>query len=432
MNFDWKNLDWKRVAYIAGGFVAVLLVVWLIARLLGGGSASPAGTQGGTFGSGGNISGGTTGTSGGTTATTQGSTNAAQAKIFKIADGPIVGATFIESRSPTTTVVRYVTGNDGHVLDYELTPQPGNSPQPVSNTTIPAIDEVLWTEQGRGAIYRYLDQGVVKTLHLALSPARTSLSTSTAPTPVAFASLPDGITGIAPSPDGSRIAYLLASGSGSTGYVARPDGSSPSKLFSLPLSQVVVGWPATTTLFLYQKSAAGVPGIAFSVDTRTGGVSQVLYGLGLTTNVDPLFSNILYQTNDGTAITDYVTSTKGSSSEPLSDIVSAPPFPEQCAWTLKEQLAYCAAPAVHVAADFLDSYHRGEASVPDTIVEISSNQNVTLPVATPGSRDGGESSDIVNLAVSPSGNYLLFINKNDRSLWGVRLFDTAPQQTLSR
>ena len=46
--------------------------------------------------------------------------NSLSEKVFKIADGPIAGASFTQTSNPTTTLARYVRADNGHVLDLPL------------------------------------------------------------------------------------------------------------------------------------------------------------------------------------------------------------------------------------------------------------------------------------------------------------------------
>ena len=102
--------------------------------------------------------------------------------------------------------------------------------------------------------------------------------------------------------------------------------------------------------------------------------------------------------------------------------LSFDPIPEKCVWgSLATSTLYCAAPLQRVA-NYLDQWHLGTVSVDDSVVSFTpANNTETNVLAVPGSSDGGVSSDILQLAVSPDEKYLLFVKKGDRSLWGVRL-----------
>ena len=334
------------------------------------------------------------------------------AKIFKIADGPIAGATLIQTVRPaTSTIARFFMATNGHVFDLKLD-YPGAVPKAVSNTTIPGILRVIWSERGRGALAQYLDAGVIKTVHFALPAAN---ATSSAPVRIQF--LPDGIATLDVSPDGSNVAYLLKTADGSDGYTARADGGSSKKLFSLPLSEILLSWPAQGTLLAQTASAAGVPGVAFSIDAKAGGYSPLLYAQGLTLTADRNFSRVVYQTT-GTTRGTYFQNLKTGLAKPLS----FNPIPELCTWSLSASTTlYCATPLSYVEPNYLDLRHLGAASAPSSLVSFDLATGFSTIVAEPGGSDGGVPSDISELSVSLDDEYLLFIRAGDRSLWGVRL-----------
>src|ERR1700733_2238969 len=146
-----KNLNWKLIGIVAVVVVIVGLGAWL---LFFRGSAPATSNSTGTFGSAGNTTEST-----GVTATqnlSQAGAQSATTQVFEIDPGPVAGATFIETLNPTTTIARYVLADNGHVMDLPVD-SPGAVAQPVSNTTIPGIQNVLWTDQGQGALMQYLD-----------------------------------------------------------------------------------------------------------------------------------------------------------------------------------------------------------------------------------------------------------------------------------
>ena len=332
-------------------------------------------------------------------------------KIFKIANGPVAGATLIQTTRPaTSTIARFVLQTNGHAFDLVLD-SPGAVPKAVSNTTIPGIIKVVWSEKGRGALMQYLDANILKTVHFLMpQPA----STTTVPVRVQF--LPEGISSLAVSPDGANVAYLVKTTAGSDGYTANANGGGVKKLFSLPLSQVTIAWPSSGTLLAQSAPSAGVPGVVFSIDAKTGANSPLIYALGLTAIADRSFSRVIYQTAD-TSRSTYVRDTKTGLAKPLS----FDPLPEQCIFgNATSTLMYCATPLAYVPADYIDLRHIGTANTALSIISFNTTSGRSTVIATPGT-DGGEQADIAEMALSPDDKYLIYIRKGDRSLWAVRL-----------
>ncbi len=339
-------------------------------------------------------------------------------KVFKIADGPIVNAVFIQTFNPTTTIARYVMADTGHVLEVAID-TPGAVPRAVSNTTVPGIIQALWKQDGSAVIMQYVEDDIVKTLSLLITPSATSTATTTQGAPlVNFRFLPDNILSIALSPDGKEIAYLLKSTTGATGHTASIQGTGSKRLFSLPLSQVRLSWPSDQTLLAQTKMAAGVPGIAFAVSAKNGSVTPLLYTNGLSAMADSTFSKVVYQTTSNTSRATYAHDVRSGKDVELS----FQPIPEKCTWSLSARsFLYCAAPVGYVLPDYLERWYQGVASVADTLFTFNVQNGTAIIITTPGGADGGIASDIDRLSVSPEEKYLLFVTKGGRSLWGVRL-----------
>lgn len=333
-------------------------------------------------------------------------------KVFKITEGPIAGAALIEITRPTSTIVRFVLQNNGHVFDLALD-SPGAIPKAVSNTTIPGIAKVQWTEKGRGALLQYLDSDVVKTAHLSLPP----VGSTTPPARLQF--LPANIATITVSPDGANIAYLMRTQNGSDGYTAAPNGTAAKKVFSLPLSQLLLSWPAAGTLLAQTPAASGVDGMLFSVNAQSGATVPLVYAPGITAIADRAFSRIIYQTVSNSGVrTTYSHSTRTG----LASTLSLDPLPERCVWSrVASSTLYCPAPLQATGSTHVDLWHQGLTNTPDALFSFDVTTSRGQLLAIPGGKDGGEESQVLELISGPNSKYLLFIRKNDRSLWGVRL-----------
>jgi hypothetical protein len=204
----------KWISIGVGVLAAVFLLSWLFLRPT---SITPTQNTTGEFGSGNTQT--NVGTENNTNPTDTGGSAESQ-KIFRIANGPVAGATFIQTLNPTTTIARYVMAENGRVFDLPVD-SPGAVPKSISNTTIPGVTKVVWTKQGSGPILQYISDGVIKSVNLSL-PTGTS-------TQVRLQFLPNNIADLAASPDGASIAYLMRTESGSDVYVSDPNGGAAKK-----------------------------------------------------------------------------------------------------------------------------------------------------------------------------------------------------------
>ncbi len=417
MPINMQTLNWKLLAEIIGGILFVALLVWFFFfRSPGLEPAETAPQQ--TFGQ--------NDTTAGVSATNEQDQEAniaqtipsptSKQRVFKISDGPVAGAAFMQDGRPTTTVARFVMQQNGHVLDLTID-SPGSVARAVSNTTIPGASHVVWEMQKiatrqavGGAVLQYIDSGIIKTVALVF-PQATTTASSTMPAPVRIQFLPDNIRSLAASPDGLSLAYLVATQSGSDGYTARADGVGMADL-------IRDLWPSAQTILATSKSAMGVPGIAFSVNTTSGAVSPALYALGLSATADFGFNQVVYQSATSQSRLTYAHNTKSNLDRPLS----FDPIPEKCVWSrIEASLMFCAVPLSYTGPEYVDLWHQGKASAADSVVSYNLVTGQTTILATPGGADGGVQSDIMQMALSADEKYLLFVSKGNRSLWGIRL-----------
>lgn len=331
--------------------------------------------------------------------------------IFKVGNGPVAGATIIQTLRPTTTVARYVQQQNGHVFDITLDSS-GAVPRSVSNTTIPGIARALWTDKGNGVILQYLDSATVKTVHLNFPEAQ---GTSTASRPVVIKFFPDGIADLAVSPNGSSVVYLLKNASGVTGYTAKTDGTGSKQLFTIPLKEIVISWPSTNNLLAYSKNAPNAAGVAFSINASSGVVLPLLHATNLTLTANPTFAHLVYTANETTYTREIST---GKSRE-----LSYDPYPEKCIWgTATSTYLYCAASLSYAGSSYLSAWQKGFNSVADALLVFDMRTGDEAILATPGGEeDGGIESAIHTMSISDDGKYLLFVRRGDYSLWGLRI-----------
>lgn len=338
-------------------------------------------------------------------------------KVFKIVEGPVAGAVLVQMTRPTTTIARYITADTGRVFEVALD-SPGAIPQVVSNTTIPGLVRAEFVEGGNGVVGQYIDEGVVKTLYLGFPPSATSTGLAGA---VKIQFLPDNIADFAVSPDGRSVVYTLKATSGVVGYTAKVDGTGSKRLFSLQLAQALLSWPSSGTIIAQSPAAAGVAGIAFSINATSGVVSPLLYGEGLTTSADRRLSRVLYQTTSASSRSTFLRTIQSGADTPLS----FDPFPEQCVWSniaSTSATMYCFLPLQYTAPSYLDRLHLGVGAVADTIFSFNTDTGRSSIVASPdSSEDGGDAAPIATLSFSPDETYLLYITRGERTLFGVRL-----------
>jgi len=316
-------------------------------------------------------------------------------KLFKLSSEPVAG--FVILKRATTTVVRYADRATGHIYDVSL---PGVEKVRVTNNTIPKIYEAVFRDDGSAVLLRSLKNDSDSIENLTLNLASTTLASL----------MPSGID----SPLALSGNTLLYAEKNSGAILSSSfTGTNLKQVFSSPFN----GWRISKLggdLLLYPKASAYANGYAYRL-TLGGSFNKVLGPLKALTIVgDSSGKLVLYSYSDGG--TKFFTSNlvSGETSEILPTTLA-----EKCVWSaLKESTFYCGAPKGGINTLEPDSWYQGKTHFSDYIWSFSlENDAGSLVIDPPSEYD--VNVDIINPVLSQDEKYLLFINKNDLTLWGI-------------
>src|SRR3989344_584835 len=301
----------------------------------------------------------TTNTPPGTTSTstenTQGS--AVSSQLHQISTAPVAGATSFSQSG--RDIVRYTERSTGHTYDAFVDTV---GVVRMSNTTIPKVSEALWSPATSSLIVRYLDSGENITTYAA------TLLKQGEEGQLSGIFLPRNILNITFSPNGSSLAYLTDTASGAEVITAKADGSKKTSIFTSPLHEWLLSWPATATLMLQSKPSASAEGFLYSLGIN-GKVKKVLGNiLGLIASVNSAFSKIVFSESAENGLAMRVLDMKSGTTLqlPLSTLPR-----DKCVWSTRSTtIIFCAAPRQLPAAAYPDAWYQGLISFSDDIWKI--------------------------------------------------------------
>ena len=92
---------------------------------------------------------------------------------------------------------------------------------------------------------------------------------------------------------------------------------------------------------------------------------------------------------------------------------------EKCVWSRKNLTIFFCAISSSVGPNEPESWYQGITHFSDQIWRFDSENPFTDLLADP--KDFNVSIDATNLELSPNEDYLFFINKDDLSLWALKL-----------
>ena len=335
-------------------------------------------------------------------------------RLRQISSVPTAGGT-IFSRAGITAI-RYLERGTGNVYEAMAT---SSGKTRITNTTIPKVYEAVWTANPDEVLLRYLDEAeIIQTFIGKVSKKAPVQSPNASPSALAGSYLQNNISELAVSPKKDKIFYLTASGSWARGIIANPDGAKRVEIFSNPLRGWLASWPGLNTVALNTKPSAGEPGHIYFLNTASGALSKVIGGIaGLTTLVRPDTEALIYSASSDNSVSLSAFEMKNRVNRPFNFRT----FPEKCLWSgLEKTIVYCGVPASLPAASYPDAWYQGLVSFRDEIWKIDTASG-TGEVIVKSADSDNPGFDVTNLALDPKENYLIFINKNDLTLWALRI-----------
>jgi hypothetical protein len=326
----------------------------------------------------------------------------------------------------STTVVRWMDRGRGNI--YEAL---GNSPTitTVSNTVIPKMYETGWNKNLTAIVaFGISDKnnvgGVWAELRPRVMPKVSSTTpvitdSSLSPHELRGKNLPENIVAYAVSPKKDRVFLLINEKGAGVGYIFKFDGSSPVQIFSTPVTQVNAEWPTDATIALTTKGAADERGFLYFVDAKTGVWKKILGPLpGLSAKVSTDAKKVIVSVTGSS--NNFLTSIYDVTKRAGTDAVIRT-LADKCVWgNFYKDLVYCAAPADQIPGVYPDDWYKGNVSFTDKIWQVNATTGeVHLISSIVDTSD--RVIDAFNLSLDDRDNFLIFMNKNDLSLWSLDL-----------
>lgn len=326
------------------------------------------------------------------------------ANLFRVAEAPVAGFVVLPG---ATTTVRYAERATGHIMDAALATL---EVRRITNTTLPKIYEAYFRTDGLRVLYRSLrSDDTVDNVILSLTPPRPS-ETDGVYTPVAAVVRGD-IREAASS--GNNLYFVLRDTQSivSTTF----DGAAQRTIFSSPFTSWRVS-PTGPSLVIWTKASAYSDGYAYTLG-QNGTLSRLLGPLaGLTVATGPT-GGLAYSYNEGNGVKLFARETLTETDYEVLPATLA----EKCAWGTQERwMLYCGVPTQGIRGGEPDNWYRGISRFSDNIWVFDTRVDIAEILAEP-QKSLGTDLDIYQPQVSPNEDYFVFINKNDLSLWALKL-----------
>jgi|GEM_PF-6445746 len=326
-----------------------------------------------------------------------------ESRLFQIHDMPIVSAVaFMRQNIP---FARFMEQGSGNVFEYNFDTK---QKVRISNTSIPEIGEARWSANGTTIAFRYEQDNSIRTAIGLLA----SSTEEGAFGKITF--LPEAIRSVAVSPDGEGVFYIAKGSTGSSGVVVKKDGTSPRILFTSPLTQWSVSWPSNAFVIISSPSGDN-GGVSYKVALKDGGktilsMNQAVFNefigdtKGQLLGVNPATNKVSLFDQRNSSFSGLETTT----------------WPSKCTFVEgATSTILCAALPVGVS-NYQDDWGRGEYSSDDLLISTNFIRGYKQ-FLVPQDDLGDKKFDIEKISIVPKGNYLVFKNKTNGMLWGVRV-----------
>lgn len=333
---------------------------------------------------------------------------APRTNLFQVSNTPVAGAVaFVKNGS---LVVRYVDRATGHITDVNLETL---EKVKIVNETRPKIYEAHFRPDGSQVLLRSLreDGDIIENISLTLTAPRGT-STSELYSVKTFP-LRSDMTEVAVGSNNLFYVLLNTSSISTSNF----EGAGSRNLYS----SAFYDWRLTSAgnrLIAATRPGAEALGYAYSVNTTNSGLTKLLGPLfGLVAVPDPAGAYVAYSYNDNRVPKFGARNiSSGESFEILPATIA-----DKCVWSAQERgVLYCGAPINPLTSGEPENWYKGLTHFSDRIWRFEAEIGISLVMSEP-KKEFGVDIDVMNPQLSPEEDYLIFQNKNDLSLWALKL-----------
>lgn len=356
--------------------------------------------------------------------------NKADLPLFRqVTDKPTAGV-FSYSKLGKT-YVEYAEKETGNIYEMNLEDM---RPSRLSNSLITRVTEAFFGNGGKMVVLRYLKNGsdVITSFVLDLSKTTREGSTETEgynstttrtidPSLPTGKFLPSGIMNALVSVDSKKMFYLTRTQNFeeriAAGSVFDFEKNTSSDVFLSPFSEWIPVFYNGVDTLLQTKASQNVPGFLYSFNIKTGDMQKIIGDIpGLTALPSPDKQRILYSksTRGGVTLHSYNKKDSVTVDMPLYTLS------EKCVWKNDNITVYCAVPDPLPSGQYPDSWYQGIISFSDNLWKINTTNGNVAALINP-TTFGQKPMDMTNLTLSPTEDFIFFINKKNSSLWAFDL-----------
>ena len=322
-------------------------------------------------------------------------------KLIQIVSKPIISPAL----SQDGTKILYYAKAGGNLEAVGLD---GKNEEKLSTITILGLLEALWQNPDKeAAILTYIESGTAK-----------RFISSTATSGVIF--LPASVTTTGWSPDGKEIAYFINQKESFNLTITDDKAQKPAVVYATPIPDFNIFWTSKDKILLASRPSGAAPGILFYYDRTKKTFNKIFTeSYGLTILPSPDAQNMLFAgtNSSGKNLKLYFSKIDGSDSQEIETQT----LPEKCVFKKDGSSIFCAVPKNITLFGILpDDWYMGTGFFQDRFVQIdtANSQSGNISIKEVYTE---KNFDAFNLFLSQDNQFLFFQDKNDETLWRLKL-----------
>ncbi len=331
--------------------------------------------------------------------------------LFKqISKEPVSGSTFtLDSEK-----VRFSERSTGHIYDFDIENQETSR---VSNTTTIRAFSAIWDSIGDVFLTRTIDEetGFVDSSLFVLNQEEGWQKNI----------LPRNIKSVDISMNSSIIYSLGSISNGVSFFKTSVKQKSAEKIYSSNISEWNLDWINNRSVLATTKPSDSVDGFVYKLDTVSKSFSKVLGPKGgLVAKMSPDENWLLYSSADRNGIETRIYNTNSG----VDTLLNIKTIADKCVWTSDSEFVFCAVPNKIGTVSFPDAWYKGEVSFADSLYQVIPERG-DVEFFVSFSEVFNEDIDLVEPKINENNTIIIFQNKKDLSLWGLRIKTEVEDET---
>lgn len=333
-----------------------------------------------------------------------------------LSDSPVGG--YGASTTATTTKVLWVDRGRGNI--YQATYDSAVIAT-LSNTVVPKIFRSVWNKNLTAFIASMFEDGNLypTTVYTDIVPSKKASTTAQfSPYELRGRNISGNVIGYAASPDTSRVIVVVNENGTGAGYISSFNATAPTRIFTTPITDMSISWPADDVIAITTKPSANYGGFLYFVNPKNGAWTKIMGPIyGLTATVNRTGKYVLYSSSkDGAVVTGIYSVSAATTTDTVFRTLS-----DKCVWgNLYRELAYCGVPSELPSGTYPDDWYLGSVSTADKIWQMNATTGEAKLISSLIDK-ADRVLNVFNPGLDQKDKFLFFMNKNDLSLWSLDL-----------